>query len=144
MDQVATDDGALFEATVFLHHFKDLCDRRQRDKAMYPLEAVLLLALLAVPAGADSFVDIARFGCEKRALLQRFKPLLDGTPSHDHLRDIFATLDAEQFQRRFVARVAAMTGVPAGVVAIDGKSIRRSGGKAGKDAIQMVSAFATR
>jgi predicted transposase YbfD/YdcC len=63
-------------------------------------------------------------------------------PSHDHLGDIFAALDAEQFQRCFVAWVAALTGVPVGVVAIDGKTVRRSGGKAGKGAIHMVSAFA--
>jgi predicted transposase YbfD/YdcC len=144
MDSVVVDEGSLFETTVFLNHFKDMPDPRQRSKVMYPLEEVLLLALLAVLAGADSFVDIARFGCEKRELLRRFKPFLDGTPSHDHLGDIFAALDAEQFQRCFVAWVAAMTGVPAGVVAIDGKTVRRSGGKAGKGAIHMVSAFAAR
>jgi predicted transposase YbfD/YdcC len=109
---------------------------------MYPLDEVLLLSLLAVLAGAESFVDIARFGCEKLALLRRFRPFLDGTPSHDHLGDIFAALDAERFQRCFVAWVASLIGVPAGVVAIDGKTVRRSGGKAGKGASHMVSAFA--
>ena len=109
---------------------------------MYPLDEVLLLALLAVLAGADSFVDVARFGRMKLQLLRRFRPFLDGTPSHDHLGDIFAALDAKQFQRCFVAWVASVTGVPVGVVAIDGKTVRRSGGKAGKGAIHMVSAFA--
>ena len=109
---------------------------------MYPLDEVLLLALLAVLAGADSFVDVARFGRMKLQLLRRFRPFLDGTPSHDHLGDIFAALDAKQFQRSFVAWVASVTGVPVEVVAIDGKTVRRSGGKAGKGAIHMVSAFA--
>ena len=142
MDDVTTDCGALFEAVVFLNHFKDMPDHRQRGKVMYPLEEVLLLALLAVLAGAESFVDIARFGRMKLELLRRFRPFLDGTPSHDHLGDIFAALDAEQFQRCFVAWTASLIGVPAGVVAIDGKTVRRSGGKAGKGAIHMVSAFA--
>ena len=54
-------------------------------------------------------------------------------------------LDAEQFQRCFVAWVAALTGTPAGVIAIDGKTARRSGHKkGGKAAIHMVSAFAAR
>jgi predicted transposase YbfD/YdcC len=142
MEATATDSGALSEAVVFLKHFNDLPDPRQHGKVMYPLDEILLLALLAVLAGADSFVEIARFGCQKRALLQRFRPFLDGTPSHDHLGDIFAALDPVQFQRCFVAWVASLIGVPAGVVAIDGKTVRRSGGKAGKGAIHMVSAFA--
>jgi predicted transposase YbfD/YdcC len=106
---------------------------------------VLLLSLLAVLAGAETFVDIARFGGKKLALLRRFRPFRAGTPSHDHLGDIFATLDAEQFQRCFVAWVASLSGVPAGVIAIDGKTVRRSGQKrGGKAPIHMVSAFAAR
>jgi predicted transposase YbfD/YdcC len=142
MDDVTTDSVTLFEAVVFLNHFKDMPDHRQRGKVMYPLDEVLLLALLAVLAGAESFVEIARFGCKKLEFLRRFRPFLDGTPSHDHLGDIFAALDAEQFQRCFVAWVASLIGVPEGVVAIDGKTVRRSGKKAGKGAIHMVSAFA--
>jgi len=142
METTATDSGALSEAVVFLNHFNDLPDPRQCGKVMYPLDEILLLALLAVLAGADSFVEIARFGCKKRELLRRFRPFLDGTPSHDHLGDIFAALDPAHFQRCFVAWVASLIGVPAGVVAIDGKTVRRSGGKAGKGAIHMVSAFA--
>jgi predicted transposase YbfD/YdcC len=142
MEDVTADCGALGEAVVFLNYFKDMPDPRQRGKVTYPLDEVLLLALLAVLAGAESFVDIARFGRMKREFLRRFRPFLDGTPSHDHLGDIFAALDAEQFQRCFVAWVASLIGVPEGVVAIDGKTVRRSGGKAGKDAIHMVSAFA--
>jgi len=87
-------------------------------------------------------VDIARFGCKKLEFLRRFRRFADGTPSHDHLGDIFAALDPEQFQRCFVAWVASLIGVPEGVVAIDGKTVRRSGKKGGKGAIHMVSAFA--
>ena len=139
------DCGALGEAVVFLEHFRDIPDHRQSSKVVYPLDEVLLLSLLAVLAGAETFVDITRFGEAKLAFLRRFRPFAGGTPSHDHLGDIFATLDAEAFQRCFVGWVAALTGAPAEVIAIDGKTVRRSfEKKAGKAAIHMVSAFAAR
>ena len=145
MDDSARDDGEIFEATVFLHHFNDLTDTRQQAKVVYPLDEVLLLALLATLAGAEAFTDIARFGERKLALLRRFRPFVDGTPPHDRIGDIFATLDAEQFQRCFVAWVASVTGIPEGVIAIDGKTVRRSGRKRDDTApIHMVSAFAAR
>lgn len=143
MGELSVDGGALAETVVFLSHFNDLPDVRQRGKVIYPLAEVLLLCLLAVLAGAETVTDIARFGEKKLDLLRRLRPFAAGTPAHDHLGDILATLDAEAFQRCFVAWVAALIGVPEGVVAIDGKTVRRSKGAA-KDAIHMVSAFAAR
>jgi predicted transposase YbfD/YdcC len=141
----AADFGAIGEAIVFLDYFKGLPDPRQRGKVVYPLDEVLLFCLLAVLGGAETFVDIARFGEKKIGLLRRFRPFRDGTPSHDHLGDIFATLDATQFQRCFVAWVTALTGAPTDVIAIDGKTLRRSYQKKGAKApIHMVSAFAAR
>src|SRR6266487_6923241 len=118
--------GAISEAIVFLDYFRDLPDPRQPGKVVYPLDEVLLFCLLAVLGGAETFVDIARFGEKKLDLLRRFRPFHDGTPSHDQLGDIFATLDAEKFQRCFVAWVAGLTGVSADVIAVDGKTMRRS------------------
>src|SRR5476651_1870488 len=143
MDGVAPDGEAFAETVVFLCYFSDLPDERQSGKVKYPLAEVLLLCLLAVIAGAETITDIARFGEKKLALLRRFRPFREGTPTHDHLGDILATLDAEHFQRCFVAWVASLIGVPEGVVAIDGKTVRRSKG-IDKDAIHMVSAFAAR
>ena len=68
---------------------------------------------------------VARFGTRKLAFLRRFRAFAHGTPSHDQLANIFATLDAEHFQRCFVAWVAALTDAPAEVIAIDGKTARR-------------------
>jgi len=145
MEDVSADGGAFGEAVVFLRHFRDLPDPRQRGKVTYPLDEVLLVCLLGVLAGSETFVDIARFGDTKLEFLRRFRPFRDGTPSHDHLGDIFATLDAEQFQRCFVSWVASLTETPAGVIAIDGKTSRRSDQKkGGKSPIHMVSAFAAR
>ena len=65
MEKAAAEFGAIGEATVFLDYFKDLPDPRQRGKVVYPLDEVLLLCLLAVLGGAETFVDIARFGEKK-------------------------------------------------------------------------------
>jgi len=142
MDAGSADGEAIAEAVMFLSYFRELPDYRQCAKVMYPLEEVLLLCLLAVLAGAETITDIARFGDRKLHVLRRFRPFREGTPAHDHLGDILASLDAEQFQACFVAWVASLIGVPQGVVAIDGKTSRRS--KGAKGAIHMVSAFAAR
>jgi hypothetical protein len=143
MDETTQDDGEIFDAVGFLNHFSDLIDGRQAGKVVYPLDEALLLALLAVLVGAETFSDIARFGEKKLLLLRRFHPFKDGTPPHDRVGEIFAALDADQFQRCFVAWAAAVTGIAAGVIAIDGKTVSRSGGKKdGKAPIHMVSAFA--
>ena len=145
MAEAAADCAAFDETVVFLSHFKDLRDPRQQGKVDYPLEEILLLCLIAVLAGAETITDIALFGRKKLSLLRRFRPFANGTPAHDHLGDILAVLDHEQFQRCFIAWVAALTGTPEGVIAIDGKTARRSGQKRkGQAPIHMVSAFAAR
>lgn len=137
------DSGALNEGIVFLDHFSGLEDPRQQAKVIYPLNEVLLLCLLAVLAGAETFTDVALFGEKKLHLLRRFMPYLNGTPPHDRLGEIFAALDAEAFQRCFASWVSAITEIPAEVIAIDGKTSRRSYKKKGaNDALHTVSAFA--
>ena len=137
--------GALKETTVFLSHFKDLPDYRQKGKVAYPLEEVLLLLLAAALAGAETVADIARFGRAKLAFLQRFRRFDNGTPSHDQLGNILANLDPAAFQRCFVAWAAALTKTSAEVIAIDGKTVRRSYQKKGaEEPIHIVSAFAAR
>ena len=144
MEAGEADCAVLAETTVLLEYFKDMPDARQPGKVMYPLDEILLLCLLAVLAGAEAFTDIARFGEKKLELLRRFRPFKNGTPAHDHLGDIFATLDAQAFQRCFVAWVSALTQTPVEVIAIDGKTSRRSVKKGSKEPIHTVSAFAAR
>jgi hypothetical protein len=61
MANAAVELGLIAETTVFLDCFKELPDHRQPGKVIYPLNEVLLLSLLAVLAGAETFCDIARF-----------------------------------------------------------------------------------
>lgn len=137
-------EGALLESVVFLDCFAGLPDPRQLSKVIYPLGEILLLSLLAVLAGAETFTAIAQFGKDKLDLLRRLRPFANGTPDHDRLGEVFAALDAEQFQTCFVSWVTALTGIPADVIAIDGKTSRRASKKGGLDPIHMVSAFAAR
>ena len=128
----------------FIAHFSDLRDPRQEVKLVYPLPEVLLLTLCAVLSGADSWVAISAYGSKKLALLRRFLPFSDGTPSHDQLGNIFAALDPQAFQACFIDWAASLNRTLTGVVAIDGKTSRRSLDKAGgKGAIHMISAWSS-
>ena len=95
-------------------------------------------------AGAETVADIARFGRAKPAFLRRFRPFANGTPSHDQLDIILAKFDLVAFQRCFVAWAAGLTKTSAEVIAIDGKTVRRSYQKKGGAADHVVSAFAVR
>lgn len=128
----------------FLDHFSALADPRQALKVLYPLDEVLLLTLCAVLCGADGWVSVAMFGRRKLAFLRRYLPFANGTPSHDQLGLIFGALDAAAFQTCFIAWTQALSGAIEGVVAIDGKTLRRSFDRAGnKGAVHMVSAWSS-
>jgi predicted transposase YbfD/YdcC len=104
-----------------------------------------LLCLVATLAGAESWVEIAEFGKKKLELLRRFRPFEEGTPSHDQLGDLFAVLDAEQFQVCFIAWVGSLTKLGPDIVAIDGKTLRRAYQEGGAKApIHMISAWSSR
>jgi predicted transposase YbfD/YdcC len=136
-------EGSAFESAAIIAFFSGLADPRQQGKVVYPLVEVLILVLLAVMAGADAFTEVERFGKIKLPLLRRFAPFANGTPPHDTLGDIFAALDFEAFQKGFAAWAARFVGIPQGVVAIDGKTARRTYKKAkGEAAIHMVTAYA--
>ncbi len=127
---------------VFLEYFRKLEDPRQIKKSTYPLEEILLLVLCAVLSGADDWVAIALYGEQKLEFLRRFLPFEKGTPTHGQLGKIFEAIDDKQFQQCFVNWVTCLRQAIKGVVAIDGKVLRRSFDKAGKKgAINMVSAW---
>lgn len=128
---------------VFLEYFGEIDDPRQAAKVLYPFEEILLLVLCAVISGADNWTAIALYGQKKLDVLRRFLPFCDGTPCHDQLGILFSRLDMEQFQQCFVNWVAGLHGTLDGVIAIDGKTLRRSfDNAANKAAIHVISAWA--
>jgi predicted transposase YbfD/YdcC len=138
-------EQAFDQVVDWLDHFEELDDPRQSGKVAYPLDEMLLQCLLAVLAGADSWVEVAAFGRKKLDFLRRFLAFSNGTPSHDQFGNLFAALDTEGFQKCFIAWVASVSKLGPEVVAIDGKTLRRSYQEGGAKApIHMISAFASR
>ena len=130
-------------APAFLTHFKSVEDPRQQGKVLYPLEEIFLLVLCGVISGADGWTSIALYGQKKLEFLRRFLPFENGTPSHDQLGILFSRLDMEQFQSCFISWVASLNETLEGVVAVDGKTLRRSfDTNSNQAAIHMVSAWA--
>lgn len=125
--------------------FGGVHDPRVQGRCDYPLLEILVIAICAVVAGADTWVEVETFGKSKEEWLRSFLELKYGIPSHDTFGDVFGMLDAEEFQRSFMRWVEGVFRVTDGqVIAIDGKTVRRSHDKPiGKDAIHLVNAWAS-
>lgn len=125
-------------------HFAELTDPRRR-KVTYPLVNVVVIAVCAVICGADDFVAIAEFGEKKRHWFREFLDLKSGIPSHDRFNAILAAIKPAEFEKCLLSWITALHEITDGqVIAIDGKTLRRSFDTASsKAAIHMVSAWAT-
>jgi len=122
--------------------FAELRDPREANRR-FSLHDLLFMALSAVLCGAQSCTEMAEFARWKRYLLSRFVDLRHGTPSHDTFSRLFNLLDPERFETALGAFAAQFAGHVRGVVALDGKSVRRAFGKEGsKKPLHLVSAFA--
>ena len=112
---------------------------------LYPLPEILLLLLCATLAGADDVVEIALWGEEHLAFLRRFLPCEHGMPSHDTLGGVIAALDPALFKACFVAWVEGLREAEPDLIAIDGKTSRRTHARnKGREPLHLVSAWATR
>lgn len=114
----------------FYESFADLGDPRA-ENAQHDLMELLFIALLASLCGATGCADMAEFGRAKEALLRQVLSLGHGIPSHDTFSRVFRRLDPAAFEaafRRFMVAFAqgAKIDKPRGVVAIDGKLLRRA------------------
>ncbi len=102
-------------------------DFRVDRTKLHPLTDILVLSVLAVICGADSFVAIALFGRLNEEWLRTFLALPHGIPSHDTLGRVFARLDAARFEECFRDWVQAAFELTGGqVVPVDGKCLRGS------------------
>lgn len=128
-----------------VEHFSALDDPRQAWKVVYPLPEILLLVLCATLAGAEDFVEARLWGRKNLDFLRRFVPFAQGVPSHDTLNDVVNALDPALFKACFVAWVDELRDAEPDIVAIDGKTSRRTHNRAkGREPLHLVSAWASR
>lgn len=125
----------------FTDYFGTIDDPRRSAGMRYPLIEIIFIAICAIIAGCDDWVAIERFGNAKKQWFKQYLTLKHGIPTHDTFGNVFAALDAEQFESAFVDWMKSIE-VVSQVIALDGKTIRRSFDKASsKSAIHMVSAW---
>jgi predicted transposase YbfD/YdcC len=132
-------------------HFAELEDPRSEVNRLHPLPSVVVIALMAVLGGASGPTAIAKWAVFKADLLQKLLPLPNGIPRKDVFRRVLCALKPEVFQTCFVEwlnslrdKGAAMQGIDQPVLAIDGKTLRRSHDRSrGLGALHSVSVWAT-
>src|SRR5271157_5800613 len=135
----APEDAALDQ---FIACFEGLKDPRTGNAGLHDLHELLVIALCTVLSGGQGATHMAAFAAAKEPFLRSFLKLENGLPSHDTFSRLFRNLDPDQFRACFQQFMADFSAQCQGVVAIDGKVLRRSFDRAsGKSALHMVSAW---
>ena len=111
----------------WIAQFSELENPRCEGKVEHRLIDILVVAICAVIACAESWEDIARYGRSQFAWLRQFLALPNDIPSHDTLRRIFMRIDPDAFEACLTAGVGTATTLgEREVIAIDGKTVHRS------------------
>ena len=117
-------------------------DPRSGNAELHDFHELLMIALCTVLSGGQHAVDMARFAAAKEPFLRGFLKLAHGIPSHDTFSRLFRQLDPDQFGAAFRRFMASFSEQCQGVIAIDGKVLRRSFDRASKKSpLHMVSAW---
>ena len=128
-----------------IEHLSELDDPRCPGKVEHRLIDILVIAVCAVIACAESWEDIALYGRSKLDWLHQFLALPNGIPAHDTFRRVFMLIDPNAFEACFTAWVRGITTLgEQEVVAIDGKTVRRSFDRGREQSpLHLVSAWAS-
>ena len=132
-------------------HFDKLEDPRSTINLRHPLVSVIVIAIMAVMAGASGPTSIAEWAVLKEELLLKLLLLPNGIPRKDVFRRVLMVLNPTNFQACFLAwlqslrgKAATATGITQPVMAIDGKTLRRSHDRAhGLGALHSVTLWAS-
>jgi predicted transposase YbfD/YdcC len=127
MTSLATAEERGMSIENLAQYFGAIEDPRCSGKVGHRLLDILVIAVCAVVACAESWCDIALYGRSKLAWLKTFLELANGIPSHDTFRRVFMLIDPDAFEAGFTAWTGSLVaGFEREVVAIDGKTLRRS------------------
>lgn len=132
--------------SALMEKFSTLVDPRIERTKKHSMTDLLVISICGFICGIDNWVELEEFGEIKKDWFKEFLELPHGIPSHDTFGRFYAALDPEEFSRCFTRWVQAIGEVTEGeVVAVDGKTLRRSFDRASsKAAIHMVSAWASK
>ncbi len=121
--------------------FSEVTDPRVNRQRRHCLIDIMIIAVLAVMCNADTWKDIHIWGVANHQWLETFLELPNGIPSRDTFRRTISRIDPDQFQKAFLRWLRCINQRIKGVVAIDGKTLRRSGSR-DKGPLHIVSAWA--
>lgn len=107
-------------------HFTEIEDPRVERTKRHKLLDIIVIAICGMICGAQGWVEIEEFGKEKEEWLKSILDLPNGIPSHDTFGRVFARLDPVKFEDCFFQWVQSLSETIAGVIAIDGKTLRRT------------------
>lgn len=131
------------EPKSLIEHVRIIPDYRVTGRCHHLLVDIIVIAIISILCGADDWNSIEDFGQGKEKWFRKFLALPCGIPSHDTFRRVFSQISPAAFQECFIGWVRDVAGTIKGVIAIDGKTLRRSHDRVlGKKAIHMVSAWA--
>jgi len=120
--------------------FGQIPDFRRSHKQLYDLESILLIGIISVICGADSWNEIENYARSKEDFLRSFLNLPNGIPSHDTFNRVFSNIDSNQFENCFIEWVSILAQLkPKEIIAIDGKTIRGAKANGKKSPVHMVS-----
>jgi len=126
----------------FTTYFEEVTDPRIERRKKHTLLDIIGLTICAVVAGADTFTGIERFGEAREEWLGQFLELKNGIPSHDTIGGVWSRVNPEEFEAGFRQWIAGLTDSVEEVVAIDGKTLRRSYDRtSSKAALQMIDVW---
>ena len=123
--------------------FGQIEDHRSHINQLHNLIDILLIGIIAVISGAETWEQMVRFANSKESFLKKFLELPNGIPSKVTINRVFSAIDSQQFESCFIQWVNSIAGLSKGqVIAIDGKTIRGAKSHGKKSPIHMVSAWA--